>query len=816
MSKRGIETLLAKSWTKHLGRAVWPRRRNRHPGSTDSQNDVAPPPSSAVGDSLRRPLHRFAHVEPPPPGCLLLDCRIVEMSNAERGISRYVQGLGKALLAQRPDAVRFLFSEETVPSYFRLSLDKKNLFTITDLARHRESIAYFIQGCHFLLHVNFDALYPPQLQEMGCWIGAIFYDAIPWRMPRDYLRDQQLYAAYYAKLDALRDCDLLFAISQHAADEARNILGLPTSQVVFLGGGVDPDRWPRPAPQRPPAVPDGPYWLCVGGTDRRKNLHRLFAGYALYAHRSKNPKRLVVACALREEDARDLRCRIEALGLSAERDIVLTGYVSDAELARLYTDCDAVVLPSIMEGLGLPILEAYHFGKLAIGSDTSALRELLPPACRFDPFRPEAIAEAMLRLEEQQIPLDDARVFARRILEDYSWDKAAERLLSALADRGITLRGPSEDGVRPISLSSLCPLPELGQDEETKPTEEPSDAIETAAETRSAFVSYAQNFEDIVLWRVLGDVTPGRYIDIGAQDPCRNSVSLGFYERGWRGVHVEPVAHYADALRAARPDELVIEAAVAAKAGHIQFHEFADTGLSTGIAEIAERYIASGREAIAREVRAMTLDDVFDLAGPDPVHWLKIDVEGMEAEVLTGWRGPQRPWVVVIEDTLPTDPSRRFGACDTLLEAKGYRRCLFDGLNSFWIHQDHAARATRLEYGVSLWDDAVLSEPSYVPIARHLMERLLFARRDALTARRNALEEKRKALALEEKLTRTATMYAELTARHNELAAQYSEASRALADARAELHTIYASRSWRLTAPLRSVNAILGRHLRRR
>lgn len=53
-------------------------------------------------------------------------------------------------------------------------------------------------------------------------------------------------------------------------------------------------------------------------------------------------------------------------------------------------------------------------------------------------------------------------------------------------------------------------------------------------------ISYAQNFEDVRLWRAFSDVTAGRYLDIGTQDPVQDSVSLAFYERGWRGVHVEP------------------------------------------------------------------------------------------------------------------------------------------------------------------------------------------------------------------------------------------------------------------------------------
>ena len=50
------------------------------------------------------------------------------------------------------------------------------------------------------------------------------------------------------------------------------------------------------------------------------------------------------------------------------------------------------------------------------------------------------------------------------------------------------------------------------------------------------FISYAQNFEDVMLWRTLRLFGPGFYIDIGANHPTRDSVTRSLYERGWRGI----------------------------------------------------------------------------------------------------------------------------------------------------------------------------------------------------------------------------------------------------------------------------------------
>lgn len=55
------------------------------------------------------------------------------------------------------------------------------------------------------------------------------------------------------------------------------------------------------------------------------------------------------------------------------------------------------------------------------------------------------------------------------------------------------------------------------------------------------FISYAQNFEDVRLWRVLKQFEHGFYIDVGANDPRHHSVTKAFYDHGWQGINVEPM-----------------------------------------------------------------------------------------------------------------------------------------------------------------------------------------------------------------------------------------------------------------------------------
>ena len=216
------------------------------------------------------------------------------------------------------------------------------------------------------------------------------------------------------------------------------------------------------------------------------------------------------------------------------------------------------------------------------------------------------------------------------------------------------------------------------------------------------FVSYAQNFEDVVLWRALNEVKGGRYLDIGAHDPIVDSVSFAFYEAGWRGMHVEPTPARASRLRAARPDEPVIEAAVTDSPGPILFYEL--DGLSSGSEKIAEHHIASGHKPRRMLVPTVRLDRLLSTMGPD-IHWLKIDVEGMETDVLRSWGDCDvRPWVLVIEATFPNSRDRMDHLWSDQLLRRGYEGALFDGLSCYFVHEAHRDLAPRLSSPANVFD----------------------------------------------------------------------------------------------------------------
>jgi len=227
----------------------------------------------------------------------------------------------------------------------------------------------------------------------------------------------------------------------------------------------------------------------------------------------------------------------------------------------------------------------------------------------------------------------------------------------------------------------------------------------------TVFTSYAQNFEDVVLWRALKHVSNGFYVDIGAQHPVLDSVSKAFYEHGWRGVHVEPVPHYAEMIRQDRPDEQVLQLALSDEHGVLELHVIENSGLSTAVKAYADSYEKDHgltHKTIQTPVLPMKTALAF-LVG-QPVHWLKIDVEGFEEQVLRGWDSTAlRPWIIVIEATVPMSPELRCEGAERLILEGGYRFAYFDGLNRYYVANEHAELIPALSVPPNVFDEFELS-----------------------------------------------------------------------------------------------------------
>ena len=277
-------------------------------------------------------------------------------------------------------------------------------------------------------------------------------------------------------------------------------------------------------------------------------------------------------------------------------------------------------------------------------------------------------------------------------------------------------------------------------------------------------ISYAQNFEDVMLWRALRHVDKGFYIDVGAAWPDEDSVTKVFYEAGWHGINVEPNSGFFQMLQEQRERDINLPVAIGDSIGHEFISLFPGTGLSTLDAEIAQKHVDSAFSVERQKIEITTLVAIWNEFVPQgqDVHFLKVDVEGFEEKVLRGndWQ-KNRPWIVVVEATVPLEKTESFTAWEPILLGAGYRFVYADGLNRFFVAKEHPELLGALKYPPNVFDGFITSQ--------HFQT--------------------------------------ELRARQAEAQAKKAEANSG--ELNNELQSVYSSKSWRITWPLRKLMQLL-------
>lgn len=224
--------------------------------------------------------------------------------------------------------------------------------------------------------------------------------------------------------------------------------------------------------------------------------------------------------------------------------------------------------------------------------------------------------------------------------------------------------------------------------------------------------SFAQNGEDVRLWRVLGDRPDGFYVDVGAGHPTAGSVTRLFYDKGWTGINIEPGPDIQE-LREARPRDTNLELAIAADGGTATMSISApDPGLSS-LRPAPSDALPDGFSWITTVVRTARLEDVTaEHADGREIDFLKVDVEGLERDVLESFDPLAiRPKVVLVEAVSPLTHQPTHDEWEPLLLEADYVFAAFDGVNRFYVPVEHDELVPALSYPISALDHYVTWSP---------------------------------------------------------------------------------------------------------
>lgn len=200
-------------------------------------------------------------------------------------------------------------------------------------------------------------------------------------------------------------------------------------------------------------------------------------------------------------------------------------------------------------------------------------------------------------------------------------------------------------------------------------------------------ISYAQNREDLILLAFFPDVDEGFYVDVGANHPTNDSVTKLFYDRGWHGINIEPIESLHRLLEEERPRDINLAIGISDSGGHAAFTEFEVDGLSTFSLRVVDSAPGDTETRASYEVEVATLESVLASSQAPHIHFMKVDVEGYEYEVLRGNHWDRfRPEVLCIEAAHVHVDWR------PILSDANYRLVLSDGLNEYYVADEAASR----------------------------------------------------------------------------------------------------------------------------
>jgi FkbM family methyltransferase len=214
-------------------------------------------------------------------------------------------------------------------------------------------------------------------------------------------------------------------------------------------------------------------------------------------------------------------------------------------------------------------------------------------------------------------------------------------------------------------------------------------------------VSYAQNFEDVTLRRALQDIEKGLWVDIGAHHGTFHSVTRYFSGRGWTGINVEPNPEVMPALRAERPNDINVQAAIGRQHGKIRLHVIGDTGLTTTMQDLAVRHAKNGHPTTsAIDVNLIPLESLFNLHCRDKtIDFLTVDAEGAESEILVHYAFvSHRPRIIVAEAASDSRYHQH-------LQDHGYIFTWYDALNYWYVREEDEWRCDMIARPPSVWDN---------------------------------------------------------------------------------------------------------------
>jgi glycosyltransferase involved in cell wall biosynthesis len=320
---------------------------------------------------------------------IIFDGQCFQTLTKQRGIGKYSLSLVSAICRERPDQefaiiLTNIASQEDIQSAKNVigNLDLANLeILVVDLFKSRKIITFaqaekeiqsFVEEINTEIFLTLSEFENPRhtikiLNIPNSLNVGILYDLIPLQFKVDFLNSKLQREKYDWQLTSLRNRDGLLSISETSRTSWINLVGDETAMQVIYGGGYNVSAPTYPEFESRRGV------LCIGAESKHKNIERLILAYSKLDQVTREDHPLTII-GIRSQGSRS---RLLRLSKKLRIDVVIPDYVSQEVLTTRYRSNRLLVMPSLAEGLSLPILEAWSCGLPCIGSQGTVAEELI-------------------------------------------------------------------------------------------------------------------------------------------------------------------------------------------------------------------------------------------------------------------------------------------------------------------------------------------------------------------------------------------------------------------------------------------------------
>jgi glycosyltransferase involved in cell wall biosynthesis len=276
------------------------------------------------------------------------------------------------------------------------------------------------------------------------WFGktklvTTVHDITPWMLKNIFYDSKEKAEIYKFNCMHLREYDLVFANSDRTKYDVENNLGV--KNVFNISMDMDEKEYTDLEVENAWNILNccedlriKNYILFIGGSQINKNLNRTLRAYLHICHQVEEIPKLVIAGRI------TLKCKDDLIGFIKKHElcdrVLLAESPTDVELVALYRNAYWTVFPSIYEGFGMPVLEAWQQGCPVLTSNNSSLKEIAEGfSIQVDPFSVESIENGLLKALSLN---DDERlqyiIKGREHLKSFSWEKTAREALRLMGE----------------------------------------------------------------------------------------------------------------------------------------------------------------------------------------------------------------------------------------------------------------------------------------------------------------------------------------------------------------------------------------------